>query len=1034
MEETFVQDNFKVAAAGDAPYATDTAPYVPDAPMKGSAAFGNTPAPVAPQAEPSVLQDVPHEDPQNFEEFGENLETDFENIRQGVGVLSAGMKARLIDTSRGGMLIQPQDAQLLGGIAVNIAQSYWNDWANPTFTKAFAPDADPGKLKFFGGAMGPADIPRALVETGIENFKKRPISTGMDVLPIGKAVEIPAKAAGKAVANTRAYKAVAQAAIEMGDKVADAIPFYNPLKDQIQFQQHLGETAVSWNRKYVDEATRHLAEMKALYDKIPESFKRHMDIISAGEMRDTAQRALMQQVPEIKAFWDKANELDGHLTGSMIATGVMTAEEKLIAKYGPYTRAMNPGMKEKDLWTPQGKRAVMAAKQSLDAQGIEPTYFGLVSQGAVRSALKSAANLFGGDKNLSRMAKKGEQALSPNQVPELQKALDTVLDQIADPKTPVEAMKALKAHANKLNAQINKRNSETPGFLRKRTQGDRVDGKHADDAFDVWATRHVEALQFMYLKDFFEDLLKNPKLRADIDNLPKGWEAFDVHDFFQRLGQSNGLPPGAIGRFLAGNGVPDPHIALPAMAARKLNGLLEDLNKGASPGIFGRLSGIQKTMALGFNLGWAVWQQVQNGYVYGFFANQGIRDIVPSMMALGLAFDKEVAEALPKWWTATDFGNQAPKMHQLQGIAKLAAVPSAITEKVFGVASAGDNFYRRAYGSYQLLRAVDKLPDAEKAVMQQAFFSGSAAKHNVIELAKNPKLAEAAGKEVERVFGKYDALTNSQRRILRANITWVNWWFHAFSIVQAMPERPIKTALLGRLLQTAPQELQDPNILTERELRRGAVQLNGMKGPNDKPMITYGSSLDLPLLTPMEVTDQLKGILTGRSEGSDDPGFPQLNPAVGMVANTFGVDAATGARLKDPRDLSVKGRAYADKDGEPLKVNRVAPVFADTIFRNVAASQAAQLREITAYPDKPAPVGYFNPARDFRGETLKAQSLTEIILGNFTKLKPIEQRVTKEEEEIMKLRERRDVMKARARRGTLQPPNSALGKMMGFNE
>ena len=494
------------------------------------------------------------------------------------------------------------------------------------------------------------------------------------------------------------------------------------------------------------------------------------------------------------------------------------------------------------------------------------------------------------------------------------------------------------------------------------------------------------------------------------------------------------------------------------------------------------ISNIQKVMQLGFNWGWAVYQQAQNAMLYGTAAFQGVRDFVPSLIAIPLAFDKEIAEQLPKWWQA-DFTadvatvSKLPKdlklaenlsnaggwiQEKLDGafgglkpgekVGKAGELAATGTRKyisaVFNTATFGDNAYRRALGIYNLHRGIKELPASQRALMEEGFSLG-VFKRNVMKAAKNPKLAEQAGKEVELWLGKYDKLTNSQRRALRAVFPYYNWWAHSVGVVAAMPlKRPYKTMLLNRLFQQAPFALQDPEHLTEFNLRRGAV-MTGKDGPNNYPEVVFGSSLSLPFFTPLELESQAKKLLLGYAEEGEDTGNPLVNAAISQSSELFtGVNFRTGRPFVPSDAIRSKGKIYNPDTSKEITFYK--PNNFHIIMRGLISSQEAQLREFLAYPALPADdtsltdilSNDIKVKRQFQGQYNESTGVVErpplqnydikaLMLYNLLKLKPHEQTFSADMERQIKRYRDRSVRQARMRQGNPTDEPSSFMRIFG---
>jgi len=996
-----------------------------------------------------VLQPPPFAAPSDFGQFAANTGADLSNLKQGLFTVGSFAKERLYEgvpfprfTPQGDFIppqsiVRFEDVPGAAMLAGAVVKSYYDDYLEPVFKQ--------GSLKPIG-----------------DRFLQKPISTSLDLLPAvqptkflaGKAATGLGKA-GEAAAKTAVGQRAVEAAGKFGDWVGQrAAPYVNPVKDAFELHSKIRDTVQTFNRRFIDEANGTLEKVKDAFDKVPKDLQD--DLIAAGEMRDLDKFRKLQGIAEVEDFWKAVNDADGFLSGALIAGKAMTPEEKLAAQYGPFARAKT-GMTEAELWTPRGQRILQAVKQELDAMGRIPTYFGIITLKQVRSALRIRGSLFGGKISKGAAQGKFEQVLKPEILPELEsklKNLDAQIEQVLkQPGQSLDELKALRTQRDSLLREMNKIEKGQPGFLRKRQVGDRVADKHSSNAYDVFASRYLQGLQYLYIRDFFQKLFSDVRFHGTSTKIP-GYAEFKVDDFFQKLGQSHGIDSKQISDFLRSQGVPET-VQMPNAAARKLTSLLGDLMdtgdryklgggaqltadylaKGLMP-----FANIQKSLQLGFNLGWAVYQQFQNASIYAYAAFQGPRDIVASIMAIPLAFDKELAKALPKWWTSTDFAEAAPAAGQLEGFAKIKAFPHAVMNGVFGIATKGDNFHRRLMGAYESLRQIDKLPPAQRSLMNQAF-SLQAARENIIRLVHDEGKAAEVGKEIEKWFGKYDELSRQERRHLRAVITYVDWWFHSFSILGAVPERPWKASLMSKLMAEAPLRLQDPSVQTEFELRRGAVPVRDRdgklaKGPNGKPMMMFGTALDLPLTTPLELIGQ--GVDATATQSTERNGLPVMNPLLPLILEASGMNAHTGTLFQAPDLIRTRGKSYIGEGPDKGKqVVKQKPDALHLLLRNFASSQEGQLREAIAFPNKPSDMTSIlnplnpRPKQSYSSGPVRNFDMASLILYNFLRLKPLEQGITKTDERRIKRYEKNTFRRAlRKQKGKLETQPSFIRDLL----
>lgn len=994
-----------------------------------------------------VLQPPPFPAPADIGQFGANVNADLSNLKQGLFTLGSFAKDRLYEgvpfprfTPQGDFIppqpiVRFEDAPGAMMLTAAVAKSYYDDYLEPVYKQ---------------GSLAPIG----------QRFLQKPISTPLDLMPaigptkfVGGKIGQAAGKVGQAAAETAVGQKAVSAASKIGDWVGQRVaPFTTPVRDAFELHSQIRDTVQTFNHRFVNEANTALDKVHEAFQKVPKDLRD--DLIEAGEMRNLEKYQKLAGVAEVEDFWKAVNDADGFLSGALVAGKAMTPQEKLAAQYGPYVRAKT-GITEAELWTKRGQRMIAQAKKELDAIGRVPTYFGIITMKQVRSALRIRGSLFGGRLNKGAAQGKIEQVLKPEILPELDaklKAIDAQIEAVLkQPGANVEELKTLRAQRDRIISDTKKIENNTPGFLRKREVGDRVEGKHSFNAYDTFAARYLQGMQYLFLKQFFQDLISNPKFHGGAAPIA-GYAEFKVSDFFQKLGQGQGLNPQQIGDFLKAQGIPET-IQMPEAAALKLSNILHDLADGKAGSLFESgvvsnravqaadhiasglmpIANLQKALQLGFNVGWAVYQQFQNASIYAYAAFQGPRDIAASIMAIPLAFDKKLAGSLPKWWTSVDFAEAAPSAAQLTGLSKIKAAPHAIMQAVFGVASKGDNFFNRLHGAYESLRMIDRLPPAERALMKEAF-SLSAARENIITLVQDEAKAEQIGKEIFKWRGKYDELTRQERRHLRSVVPYADWWLHSFSILAAVPERPWKASLMSKLLAEAPLTLQDPSVQTEFELRRGAVPVRDRKGkvalgPNGKPLMMFGSGLDLPLTTPLELINQ--GQDAAGTLATERSGLPVLNAGITIPIEALtGINTHTGAGFQAPDLIRTRGKSLTAEGQQAVKQK---PDALHLLLRGVASSQEAQLREAIAYPNKPSDFTSIlnplnpRPKQGYPSGPIKNYDAAMLILMELSRLKPLEQTLTKRDERRIKRFEKSNFRRAyRKQKGRLGVQPSAL--------
>lgn len=1075
-----------------APQAAPQAPAVDQgmAPLAGAAAdAGDLRAPVERTAD-DVLQPIPFPEPQNFEQFGENAQVDWDNLKQGVGAAGAVLMDRVGDQWQGhAPLIRGSDFQQMPALIGGVVENYWKDWAEPIARKAFAPP------NIARGEITSGNLPGAIINQAAHNFANKPLTTFLDTAPVvGKGLPQAAKlaqTAGKVAAGT----SYGTKAVDMMTTLAEkASPFYHPVVDQFQKSAAIGKTTVTWSRRFMDEATRMYSDLKDLYDQIPQAARGQ--VIEAAEVRNGIGEhlATIRNDPRVLAFVEKSRELDDHLAQSLVANKAMTRFERLAGQYGPFAMHHFKLSSASELTFSHLRQA----KAILDKEGITPAHFAIMREGRLQNALKIKSGLFRGRRASDALPKSFDQALDPKRVPILEKQIAGLQKLIEDPKTPVDQLKGYQKQLADHQKTLDKLNERKPEFLRSRKSGARpphvvspdklkaiedleqkiarenptniyamkyLQGQLAklkaeaaasevNDAFKVAVAQKLEAMQYLWTADYLQEILSNPLFKGA--EAGTGKTAFQVHDFFNKLGAAQGIAPGQMQQFLKANNLPS-EVYLPTLAAIKLERVVNNLIGGESSltgpladahrfvrtvgDITEPISNIQKTAQLGLNPGWAIYQQVQNLMLDAIATLEGPQHWGSAIMAAFLAFDKDVQKALPAWWK-TDFADSTlatttmPNPALLQGAANAGTLQMItksagdaakgvqwLMSKNFELASRGDNAFRSHVGVYNMIKGAPiPLRDA---------FNLKAWKDNALTLLKDEARVADATKELELWMGKYDSLTNAQRRILRAQLPYANWLMHAAGVFAAMPiKRPFKSAFLNRFLRQAAEVSQDPHVLSQSNLEKGGVQ-TGRKGPNEGDEVIFGSSLSLPFATPMELAEQIRAL--AGTVSTDTTGMQQLNALYGIHTNLTGRNERTGKDFVPPEAIKVGGQAYINGK----KVEGAKPELGHILGRNLFSSQEGQLRQALAYPNMPSDfTSAFgaHPKRQYEGEAIGGRRLRPplkqydahiLMLHNLLKTKPVEQTISKSKErKIERFQNKKLKRQERRRGGVTEEPTS----------
>jgi len=881
-----------------------------------------------------------------------SIQDKFMAAQQYMPTVLSGQKNKDLDMR--GLFQHDTDGINAAKLGVGVAKQYYDTYGKPiteaTDTKTLQPLMKLAKLPY-----------------------EKPLSTALDFLPL---VGPAAKAINPKIVS--AFKFVDEAATK-------ATPFYSQLKSDVQAAQALGAATSKWNNKFINEVASRLDTVEQAYKRIPEDLRDK--VIPAGEMRDPALYAQLAANPDVVQFWKLANQADGRLVGELIKAGALTREEYLVAKYGPYTRAVN-GIDEAALWTPNGQKMLLKAKHDLDKRGIQPTYMGLMTANQVRGALKLKGGLFG---------------RTPGSSPYIAQDLAT--------NTPT---------------------SKTPTFLMKREAGDRIAGKHHNDALDVHTARFVQGLQLLRLKDFFADIIQNPTIIKD-------GIKFDLHEFMQDLGKVSGTRPEVVSKYI--EDLPQ-HINLPSSAYNRLMSLTGNAKVGINslnPQPLSALATLSKNMMLGFDMAWAVNQSAQNLMLLGLSTFRGIKDIPASLMAYAMVLDKDVRSALPKHWGA-NFSDITPTSSALRGavwqdmadkmdkygmhldpkivqdVAKIMAPAQIYMENVFGAAQAGDAAARAVYGAYHMLRAVENAPAVVKPALKD-MLDFMAAKRKVLANLDNEKLVEQAGKDINDLFGKYDSLTAQDWKLMRTLFPFWLWWMHSVTLTKHIAANaPLKTSLMMHLNKQIPIQFQTEDM-PDSTKKMGALPMYDYNGNRRVSPNGYPELMNKPGFTPTGQVPEL--VIQGMHIGAGGPGnggFPLMNPAMPMMIMASGRDPGNLQPFQDPHNYKVRGAQYNEKGEE---VTATSLPIQNLVGRAVLPRAEAWGREVLAAPYQPSA---FTTIGD---GAYKLDSSTQAPLLNYgpgerffhmmSKLKPMEQRFSANQEATINNMKRKNFLKAQAR-------------------
>ena len=906
-----------------------------------------------------------------------SVQDKFMAAQQYMPTVLSGQKNKDLDMR--GLFQHDTDGINAAKLGVGVAKQYYDTYGKPiteaTDTKSLQPLMKLAKLPY-----------------------ERPISTALDMLPFVGPV---AKAINPKVIS--AFKFVDEAATK-------ATPFYSQLKSDVQAAQALGAATSKWNNKYINEIADNLAAVEQAYNFIPKALRDQ--VISAGEMRDPALYAQLSRNADVVEFWKLANQTDGKLVGELIKAGALTREEYLVAKYGPYTRAVN-GIDEAALWTPDGQKMLAQAKRDLDKQGIQPTYMGLMTANQVRGALKLKGGLFGKVPQRNTYLAEDLATADPTGLPQ--------------PKGVV------------------------PDFLKKREAGNRIADKHHNDALDVHTARYVQGLQLLRLKDFFADIISNPTIIKDGVN-------FDLHEFMKDLMKQTGTRPEVATEFL--KDLPK-HINLPSAAYTRLMQLTGNsktlINRAYFP-LRAELATLSKNLMLGLDFAWAVNQSAQNVMIGGVSMFRGVNDIPASLMALAVLGEKDVRAALPKSWGA-NFSELPQTSSALRGavwqekadelakfginvdqalvkdVAKVMAPVQMWMETVFGVAQAGDAAARAVHGAYQMLRTIETTTPAVQTALKDAF-NLMAAKQKVLEGLADAKAVEEAGKHIDDWFGKYDALTAQDWKTMRSIAPFWLWWMHSATIAKRLAtDTPIKLSLMAHTNKQIPLEFQT-NDMPESTKKMGSLPMYDYNGNRRVSQNGYPLMMNKPGFTPFgQVPELVLQTLHATNAGPGNEGLPMLAPDIWMgIALFSGKNPSNGRPWQDPHNYKVRGAQYNEKGEE---VTSTPLPMQNLVARGLFPRQEGFLREVLAAPYQPSDYTTIGDGAykldSSTQEPLKNFGLGQSLFHMASKLKPMEQRFDANQEATINNMKKKNFLKAQARQqGVTQndPMMPDVGKLL----
>lgn len=906
----------------------------------------------------------------NIEEFGNNAAADIGDSLQGLSALGsyAAMRAAqswlprgtfepdLVKTDPLSALMpygpsRQTDAQMIGDMAKGVYEHYDKNVVGP-FARA-------------AGAASGGDWQTAGQELSVplDYARTRPVSALMDFMPLGEA------AVGQAA---KIAKPMMPAVAKTVKTALPGVAEWNDIRSAVKQNRELRQSE-DW--RYQNKLKDQFTQMQEAYDKIPANIKPHLT--EGGEVRNATSEALVRGNAEASAYLDlkdKFNKANGQLYKN---TGAMTGLEEQMAQWGPaiVKRAREKGMDwfdYPDLMDPANQPLVQAMRKQLEAAGHKPVYSGIVKKTEVAPTAKRASSLFEG---------------TPQATEQLAK--DVALNQPAAKQTVSDS-------------------SKLPSAFRTRSVGERIPDYHETDDLKAWQTRTIQGLQFVHYLDYMKKLASlSDDLLTKYPKLAQKGSVVNLQEFMNNLARSSHMDPEAAAKFINSVG---PNLVLPTPLAKEV---VKMTKAAPSWGVFGKMNMLFKTFTLGLDMFWAVNQSMQSGMAANVAMWRSPRDVATSLIAYKMAFD--LKKKLPASFFA-DIGIIEGGVESTEFLANYGKMGTAIQgymNTVFGVTTAAENYWRGVLGAYNLMREVEKVDKSARVPLHKAM-DIMTRQQQVFTALNNQKAVEAASKEVLKWMGDYSPMAAKQAGIWRQVMPFFLWYQHAASLTKAMVvDTPVKTALINRLNQLAPGLLQDPTILTENEMKRGAIVLTD---PNNNPLLDPNGNYQTTTnagFTPFSQTPQL---LLGAANFVTNNGDPveglMFSPLFQYVFQIAGVNVQSGRPFSNPHAYSMAGQKFRNEDGEAEKIERQGLPFENALLQPVFPRIAQAMKSINAGEFRPTDQTSVLPwgdaaiqrTREFP-DGVKAMEPWQKFIFGFTKLNVSPQIYDRESQENMDRRE-----------------------------
>ena len=589
-------------------------------------------------------------------------------------------------------------------------------WVNPfekegTFEKALLPKGAPFTPRRFAEDVGNVGKQVQAVGEDYWRYYGKPIAEGhperiltnMYGEPIRATLDIGGLKGGAKTAARAAYakspvvrmtaltgktaaKALGRTTFEVAAELIKEVPVVGEWFAGIPERAAAFKAALEIDRDFVQKVMPIINEMKLLYDAAERALKDKgldpRDLISAGEYRNFRKGVSFRQIPEVKALFERANELNDLIAEKLMERGAFTYSDYMKAKYGNH--ALNTGLStdlSNKVMSPQQLAELEAAKADLAAAGIGDAVFSSIQSIAdVQRSLKLKGGLF-----------------SAGDI------------------------------GKKIEGHIESWQRERVVDLGRGARQD-FRSSHFHDNFTAY---HLKAQAWLGIKEVFAKIIENK-------NLPDGAAEVHLGRALKSLNEQAGFSPEAATKLVEDFNLSK--IETSETVAKTLNAMLgmltgkegSFLNKAA--GINDALTSIYVQLMLKMNIHWANAQSLQNQFVVPMAMFKDPKDALSSIMAYRIAFDPEfdswmrmyapelmqdartmpitdhVMKNMAKFDPLFDKLNVPFSSYSARAVSSVAGSLQWYMERVGSVAARGDNFARLTLMAHNLMAAAEADP------------------------------------------------------------------------------------------------------------------------------------------------------------------------------------------------------------------------------------------------------------------------------------------------------------------------------------